>query len=130
MVWTYDPETLGRILEAMGFDLDNEGDARQRGSLTGRQERAGRATVVTADAGGRVHVTMTVMTNDQRRQPIHAGNAQFQVTSETVRTSVASGVLTDAREFREAIAGIITGLVDLEHEQIHPTRWSPPRRDE
>jgi hypothetical protein len=131
MTWTYDPVTLSHILEAMGFDLDNEGDALMRfGSLTGRQERAGRATVATVDAGGRVRVTMTVMTNDQRRQPIHAGNAQFQVTSETVRTSIASGVLTDAREFREAIAGIITGLVDLEHEQIHPTRWSPPRRDE
>ncbi|HET8523640.1 MAG TPA: hypothetical protein VFL82_10410 [Thermomicrobiales bacterium] len=131
MAWIYDAETLGRTLEAMGFDLDNEGDALSpSASLTGRQEWAGRATAVTVDAGGRVRVTMSVVTNDQRRQPIHAGNTDFQVTSETVRTSVAGGVLTDAREFREAIAGVITGLVDLEHEEAHINRWSPPPRRE
>ncbi|HET8522722.1 MAG TPA: hypothetical protein VFL82_05780 [Thermomicrobiales bacterium] len=131
MVWIFDAGTLGHTLEAMGFDLDNEGDALSRStSLTGRQEWAGRTTVVTVDAGGRVRVTMSVVTNDQRRQPIHAGDADFQVTSETVRSSVASGVLTDAREFREAIAGIITGLVELEHDEAHINRWSPPERRE
>jgi hypothetical protein len=77
--------------------------------------------VVTVDAGGRVRVTVTVMTNDQRREPIRAGSAEFQVNSETTRTSVASGVLTETWAFREAIAAIITGLVELDHHDHHPT---------
>ncbi len=94
MPWVYQPQQLRDTLEAAGFDVDTSAAALEGGgSLSARQQRGERATVVSLDAGGRFLATLTALVDTSPPKTVDIEGVQLRVVPELTRTTTVSGQL-------------------------------------
>ena len=106
--WIWDACEIRAGLEALGYDVEGQGEGPGHGaggSLTGRRERGGRAHLVVVDGGGRLRATVTVVEREGTRSAKVAG-VDLRLVERATRETTVSGQVGSLEHLRVVLAGL------------------------